>query len=72
MAEGECIHLHGRGVHERIGVTLRSTHVWMKGRYMAILSHNEEPFAAIEFMYDGTTVMPGTEHQLGQTDVSIC
>lgn len=53
-------------------MTLRSTHVWMKGRYMAILSHNEEPFAAIEFMYDGTTVMPGTEHQLGQTDVSIC
>lgn len=50
-------------------MTLRSTHVWMKGRYMAILSHNEEPFAAIEFMYDGTTVMPGTEHQLGQTDV---
>lgn len=69
MAEGECIHPHGRGVHERIGVTLRSTHVWMEGRYTAILSHNEEPIAAIEFVYDGAAVMPCTVRQLSQTDV---
>ena len=69
MAEGECIHPHGREIHDRIGITLRSTHVWMKGRYTTILSHNEEPFAAIEFIYDGAAVMTGIVRKLEKSDV---
>ena len=48
----------------------RWSKIWMAGRYTAILMYNREPFAAIDFSYQGKTVTPCTCRPLSAQDVA--
>lgn len=69
MSTASCYHSHERGTHERIGLTLRGEQIWSEGEYFIVLSHNGEPYALLQFRYDGSAKMVCTTRRLDAHDV---
>ena len=69
VTTASCYHSHERGARERIGITLRGERIWTEGEYFIVLSHNSEPYALLQFHYDGSAEMECTVRQLTAHDV---